>query len=60
MALAYDLDVRIDRPSRLVVVGTFLEAGGPDIVPFRGPVVGMESRVEGRSGSVVAGQLMDL
>ena len=60
MALACDLDVRTDRPSRLVVVGTFLVADGPGTVPSRGLVGCMESRVEGRSGSVVAERLMDL
>ena len=58
--LACDLDVRTGRPSRRVVVGTFLVADGPDTVPSRGPVGCTESRAEGRSGSVVAERLMDL
>ena len=59
MTLACDLDVRTDRPSRLVVVGTFLVAGGPDTVPSRCFVGCMKSRVEGTSGSVVTERLMD-
>jgi hypothetical protein len=61
MVLACELGVRTGRPSRLVVVGTFLEAGGPGTVPCRALVGCTESKVEGRSGSVVvAERLMDL
>jgi hypothetical protein len=62
MVLAYELDVRTDRPSRRVAVDTFLVVGGPDTAPSRGLVGCRESRAAGRSGSVVvvAERLMDL
>ena len=54
--LACGRDARIGRPSRRVVVGTFREAGGPGTAPFRGLAGCRESRVEGRSGSVVVAE----